>query len=42
MIATQNPSVFVLVIEPDETLANQLSPMMQFMDYNIVAPVNPL
>ncbi|MEY3334819.1 MAG: hypothetical protein RLZZ176_3122, partial [Cyanobacteriota bacterium] len=24
MIATQNPSVFVLVIEPDETLANQL------------------
>lgn len=25
MIATHNPAVFVLVVEPDETLANQLA-----------------
>jgi DNA-binding response OmpR family regulator len=36
MIATQNPSVFVLVIEPDETLANQLAFDLQEAGYDAI------
>jgi two-component system, OmpR family, response regulator NblR len=36
MIATQNPSVFVLVIEPDETLANQLAFDLQEAGYEAI------
>ena len=34
MIATHNPPVFVLVIEPDETLANQLASDLQEAGYD--------
>ncbi|MFM7408411.1 MAG: response regulator transcription factor NblR [Cuspidothrix sp.] len=36
MIATQNPAVFVLVIEPDETLANQLAFDLQEAGYDAI------
>jgi two-component system, OmpR family, response regulator NblR len=36
MIATQNSSVFVLVIEPDETLANQLAFDLQEAGYDAI------
>ena len=36
MIATQNPSVFVLVIEPDETLASQLAFDLQEAGYDAI------
>ncbi len=36
MIATHNPAVFVLVIEPDETLANQLAFDLQEAGYEAI------
>ena len=36
MIATHNPAVFVLVIEPDETLANQLAFDLQEAGYDAI------
>jgi two-component system, OmpR family, response regulator NblR len=36
MIATHNPAVFVLVIEPDETLANQLASDLQEAGYDAI------
>ncbi|MFM7363177.1 MAG: response regulator transcription factor NblR [Cuspidothrix sp.] len=36
MIATQNPAVFVLVIEPDETLASQLAFDLQEAGYDAI------
>ena len=36
MIATHNPPVFVLVIEPDETLANQLASDLQEAGYDAI------
>ncbi|MFN9598309.1 MAG: response regulator, partial [Dolichospermum sp.] len=36
MIAIHNPSVFVLVIEPDETLANQLAFDLQEAGYDAI------
>jgi DNA-binding response OmpR family regulator len=36
MIANHNPAVFVLVIEPDETLANQLASDLQEAGYDAI------
>ncbi len=36
MIATHNPAVFVLVVEPDETLANQLAGDLQEAGYDAI------